>query len=227
MKKIALFTTGLILAISTANAQDMVVQKEKAVKTPGPSYWSIGPTLGFGHSWMSNMSDQNFKPTANIGLAVIYSRDEHWGWGADLAASAEGYDMDYTMGSRVYNANITPVYLRLTPKAYYFFGEYGDVVRPKVYLGPSVAYKLGEDQSVSVSTWPNGDAVPRTVYPGGADVFNDFDLGVNVGAGANVRLASHTWLNLDLGYTHGLIDVTDMNNMNRNLKINAGLMFGL
>lgn len=223
MKKLAILTIGLVLGSLTAvDAQTQA--KAKKTKT-GAEYWSLGPIMGFGGSWMTGMNNQNFKPSGELGVGFIYSRREHWGFGADLTGSSEGYVAEYTMNGVKYTSNITPVYLRLTPKAYYFFGDYGDIVRPKIYLGPSVGVKLGEGQEVTTVTYTGGD-IPKTLNPQG-DVYRSMDFGVKFGAGANIQLAKSMWLNTDIGYYQGLVDVTGLNNMNTSLRLNLGLMFGL
>ncbi|MBW7914412.1 MAG: PorT family protein [Taibaiella sp.] len=193
---------------------------KKIVEKKGTSYISLGPIGGFGHSWTSNMNNR-FKPSAHLGIAMIYSRFEHWGWGTELTASHEGYST--AIGNQTFTYD--PTYLRMTPKAYYFFGNYGDNIRPKIYLGPSVAYKVAEDRYVG---GPNNSDIRYTDR--GSYMINDWDLGVDVGAGVNIKVAPYTWLNLDADYYHGLLDVTrmnGMNNMNRSLRANVGVMMGI
>ena len=193
---------------------------KKIVEKKGTSYISLGPIGGFGHSWTSNMNNR-FKPSAHLGIAMIYSRFEHWGWGTELTASHEGYST--AIGNQTFTYD--PTYLRMTPKAYYFFGNYGDNISPKIYLGPSVAYKVTEDRYVG---GPNNSDIRYTDR--GSYMINDWDLGVDVGAGVNIKVAPYTWLNLDADYYHGLLDVTrmnGMNNMNRSLRANVGVMMGI
>lgn len=190
----------------------------------GTSYISLGPVGGFGHSWTSNMNNR-FKPSAHLGIAMIYSRFEHWGWGTELTASHEGYSTLTGVNGTEQTISYDPTYLRMTPKAYYFFGDYGDNIRPKIYLGPSVAYKLAEDRYVR---GPGGTEVQYMNT--GSTMINDWDLGVDAGAGVNIKVAPYTWLNLDADYYHGLLDVTRMNginNMNRSLRANVGVMIGI
>lgn len=205
-----------VSAISFAQNAD----NNKTVEKRGTSYISLGPTGGFGHSWTSNM-DNHFKPSAHLGIAMVYSRFEHWGWGTEMTASHEGYST--AIGSQTFTYD--PTYLRMTPKAYYFFGDYGDNIRPKIYLGPSVAFKVAEDRYVG---GPNNSDVRYIDH--GSYMINDWDLGIDAGAGVNIKVAPYTWLNLDADYYHGLLDVTrmnGMNNMNRSLRANVGVMMGI
>jgi outer membrane protein W len=219
MKKM-MMTLGLtMLAGITSFAQE----KEKS---SGSMYTSLGPVGGFGHSWMSNMNtSQKFKPTANLGIGFIYSRFEHWGWGATLVASHEGYTTEYVSGGNLYTSTVDPTYLRLTPKAYYFFGSYTSNVRPKVYLGPSVGVKLQEDHYLTNETMNTSDAVMAA--NGGTEVYRTMDLGAEAGAGVNIKMARSTWLNLDASYYHGFTNATFTDNMNRNVRLNVGVMLGL
>lgn len=205
-----------VSAISFAQNAD----NNKIAEKRGTSYISLGPIGGFGHSWTSKM-DNRFKPSAHLGIAMIYSRFEHWGWGTEMTASHEGYST--AIGSQTFTYD--PTYLRMTPKAYYFFGDYGDNIRPKIYLGPSVAFKLAEDRYVG---GPNNSDV--RYIDQGSYMINDWDFGVDAGAGVNIKVAPYTWLNLDADYYHGLLDVTRMNginNMNRSLRANVGVMMGI
>jgi outer membrane protein W len=101
----------------------------------------------------------------------------------------------------------------------YFFGKFGDRVRPKVYAGPSVAVRVAEQQ------FYDGDDLNLD-----EDLFSRADFGITAGVGANFRLSRLTWLNVDAGYYHGFVDVipnaNDFNG-NRNLRLNVGLMWGL
>ncbi|HRO43546.1 MAG TPA: porin family protein [Flavipsychrobacter sp.] len=214
MKKFLTIATGLFFAASiNVNAQTK--------KRSNVEYMSLGPIVGFGHSWVSGKDNQDFKASVNLGIGLIYSKHEHWGFGADLAVSHEGFKMEDDLTNTELVVN--PVYLRLTPKAYYFFGSYGNKIRPKVYAGPSLAYKVDERVSFNDERL-NSDEV-KAVF--GKDIFDDADLGITAGAGLNVELKKGVWLNLDGNYYHGLLDVTDNGGANRNLRLNVGVLFGL
>jgi hypothetical protein len=212
MRRLLTFFSAMLL-VADLHAQ--------SAKRSQIEYVSLGPIAGFGHSWVSDMDDQKFKPSVHLGIGLIYSRHEHWGWGADLTVSHEGFKAKDDATDLELSVN--PVYLRFTPKAYYFFGNYGDRIRPKVYLGPSVAYKVDERVSLDDERL-NSDEVDMLF---GNDVFSDADLGLTAGAGLNVELKKGVWLNLDGNYYHGLLDVTDEGNANRYLRLNVGVLFGL
>jgi len=213
MKKLLILSLGLFCATNSFS------QSKKKAKSE-IEYVSLGPTIGIGHSWLSNLDHQSIKPSGHLGISFIYSRFEHWGWGADLVASHEGFRVELPNDVM---ASVDPTYIRLTPKAYYFFGDYGDKCRPKLFAGPSLAYKVQEDH------YYDGDRIGdnRTFPWDTKNVFDDIDMGIMIGGGLNMRLAKSLWLNLDGSYYHGLVDVTDNDQRNRNLRFNVGLMFGL
>jgi len=186
-------------------------------------YLSFGPVAGLGGSSVANLNgDSRFMPSGYLGVGAIYSRYVHWGWGAQLVVSSEGYKMQDPAGNIV---TADPMYLRLPLRAYYFFGNYNSVVRPKIYLGPSLGLKLSEIDNISND---NGRDLYMTEN---RNNFRTFDLGVNAGAGVNIKLAKATWLNLDLGYYQGLLDAVKdpagNYNTNQNLVVSGGVLFGI
>ena len=85
--------------------------------------FSIGPTVGFGHSWITNSAgDSKFNPAWNAGIAAVYSTNSHWGIGADVKYSAEGNKVEQLGITNTINTN----YVRVPLKAIYFFGKQGD-----------------------------------------------------------------------------------------------------
>lgn len=219
MKKILALCSFALLAAGSATAQ--------SDRKSGASYISLGPVVSLGHSWVSGLGDgdAHFKFSPAVGIGLVHSHNEHWAFGAQLLASHEGFDKDIMLsnGQRT-EIEVSADYLRLPLQAIYFFGHYGDRVRPKVYLGPSFALKIGE------STQQDGPALSPEENNSLPTGMRDFDAGLNAGVGLNLRLHGATWLNLDAGYYHGLTDVLENyggNNGNRNLRLTAGLMWGL
>lgn len=214
MKKV-LFIAAILTAFQASSFAQETARKSNT------QYLSLGPVAGVGLNWVSNMAGSSKGMVAtNFGIGLIYAKDDHWGWGGQLVASAEGYNVSYN-GTTV---KAMPLYLRMPLRAYYFFGDYKDVVRPKIYLGPSLAVKLSENDD-----FPN-HYTDAAIY-NNTGMFRTFDLGINAGAGVNIKVSKATWLNLDLGYTQGLMDVVDdpasHYNTNQNLAFNAGVLFGL
>ncbi len=60
------------------------------------------------------------------------------------------------------------------------------------------------------------------------DVRKSLDLGATLSGGLNIRLAPGTWLNTDLSYYLGLVNVAEEGDAkNMNLGINVGVTFPL
>jgi len=189
--------------------------------------FSIGPTGGFGHSWITNTNgDTKFNPAWNAGIAAIYSTNSHFGIGADVTYSAEGNKVNNLTGvadgadnvKSIVNAN----YIRVPVKAIYFFGDNNSAVRPKVYAGPSFGFLTGGKTNVNVD-----GVVSKTDTK---DQIKNFDFGATAGAGLNFKVAPRTWLNTDVAYYQGLTDITESKNTtkrNGNVGVNVGLLVGL
>ncbi|GAO42174.1 porin family protein [Flavihumibacter petaseus] len=183
---------------------------------------SFGPTAGFGHTWLSNAENSRYQPAGNLGVSLIFSPATHWGIGADAKWSIEG---NKTSANGIDVTNRID-YLRIPLKGIYFFGEYGQRVRPKLAFGPTFGFLLGGKQERTYMD----DGHEVTVKTPVKDFVKSFDFGLTGSAGVNIRLLEKTWLNLDLGYYHGLTDVmesTDVDQKNRNLSMNVGLTFGI
>lgn len=193
----------------------------------------LGPEASIGHSWLNNMKDEEVKIAPALGISALYMMSQNWGLSGALMVSHEGYRMEYTEVQdgrlRGMMTNVNPVYIRFTPKAVYLFGEEGMRIRPKVALGPSVAYKADEVH------WINGYKMDAKEIFGDGDndsrapeLIDNFDFGVDADAGLSIRVMPNAWLNVGAGYYHGLIDVQDVEESeNRNIRLNFGLMFGL
>jgi len=211
MKKIIFSIAGLIvLSLTTVSVR--------------AQYVSIGPSAGVGLSWISldeSGFDQQSHVLWNAGATFVYSTESHFGFGADLKFSQEGYKISYQVSEVTYESNVNMNYLRLPLRFIYFFGDYGNAIRPKIFIGPTPGILL----SAKSNTDPGASVDAK-------NTFNSFDLGIHAGAGINFRLAERVWLNTDVTYYHGLLDATDddvngdENNFNRNLGLNVGLAFG-
>ena len=107
-------------------------------------------------------------------------------------------------------------------KFQYFFGELGDNFRPKIFAGPSFAFLIGGKSEIR--------AGETTTTIDSKDVFEGFDVGLLGGLGFNYRLAERTWLNFDVAYTHGMLDVagskSNSDAKNRLVNVNVGVAFG-
>lgn len=172
------------------------------------SKFSLGPNAGVGHSWISKTNNSKFKLAANVGLAMVYSASEHFGIGLDAKYSYEG--VKSTVGSETGSLDIN--YLRFPLKAIYFFNNYEDPLRPKIFAGPSFGF-------LSSAKMNNVDV---------KDAFNSSDFGITAGVGFNYRLVKNSFFSADLNYLHGISDVGKVgDNHNRNIIVNVGVNFGL
>lgn len=208
MKKLTILLAAIfVIAFSKLNAQT----------------FSIGPTAGFGHSWITNTeADSKFNPMWNAGLSFIYSTKTNFGIGADLKYSSEGNKTVFSGVAGQTKATINANYIRVPVKVIYFFGKYGSTVRPKIYAGPSFGFLTNTNLITET-----GGTKAKTNYKNG---IKGFDFGVTAGAGLNFRLASKTWLNTDLAFYQGLSNITKNKGLtqhNGNIGLNVGLLLGL
>jgi hypothetical protein len=224
MRRIFLLSAAMLFAAFQSFSQ--TPKKGKAFA----SHISLGPVASLGHSWVSNISgDRDFKFAPAVGIGMVYSTNEHLGFGAQLLVSHEGYKREVTLqNGEQWDMSVNPVYLRLPLHVIYFFGNYGDRVRPKIYAGPSFAARVDE-----VHYYTDDQMRPAEGSPEASHQFNTFDAGLTAGIGANIRLSLLSWLNFDVGYYNGLVDVVDGVNANngfngnRDLRLNVGVMWGL
>jgi hypothetical protein len=181
---------------------------------------SLGVKGNFGHAWMNADGKSVFKPAYGAGLRLVYSANANLGIGGDVLFSAEGSKKEFSEGTSEVRTNLN--YIRVVPQILYFFGEYGDAVRPKIFAGPSLGFLAGGKIKTTAGN--------TTVTNDSKDFYNSFDLGALIGAGVNYRVGNGTWLNLDLGYTHGFIDQTKADNStayNRNIAVGVGVTWGI
>lgn len=173
---------------------------------------SLGPVVGLNFSKISDVDNAELNTGLAAGVQLVYSNENNWGIGGALLYSREGVDLN--AGQLEGETNLT--YIRIPLKGYLFFRKNEDRFRPKVFVGPSMGILLNAETKVG------GNEVEVK------DAYNSFDLGLTAGAGFNARLSeSGAWLNFDLGYTHGLLDVAKAGKgSNRGISAMIGAMFG-
>lgn len=184
---------------------------------------SLGPIGGFGHSWISgdlpSGTERKFEPSLNVGGRLVYSATPKLGFGLDATFRTEGGRFETSNVENRVNLN----YIRLDPKLLYFFGEYGQRLRPKIGVGPSFGFLVGGKTENTIGS-TNSELSSKDYYKG-------FDFGLSGLLGFNYRLKSKTWLNVDASYNHGLTDVVKNNSgnsaQNRSLFLNVGVTFGI
>lgn len=195
MKRIMILPLALLLTVA---AYGQRVVNRKTV--------TIGPVIGFGHSWMSPVKYSEFNPSFSAGGFAIYSPVEHWGVGIDARYSIEGAKKTIPETGEI---DIQYDYLRVPIRAMYFFGSWKDDFRPKITAGPSMGFLLKQKGP-------------------GYTTENKFDIGLTASGGFNYRIHDGTWLNFDAGWYHGFSDViqhTPRVEKHRNMMVNLGIGF--
>jgi hypothetical protein len=184
---------------------------------------SLGINAGFGHSWIKNYSDIKFKPHGNFGLSYIHSTEKNFGFGADLKYSIEGGKSE--SGSLITTTDLD--YIRVPLKVMYFFGKYGQRVRPKIAVGPSLGFLVSGETTVE-NVANNTSAVTQD-----KSYFNGFDIGITGAVGLNYRLVKNTWFTADVNYYNSFRDIREQNSgntprlSNNNIALNIGVNWGI
>ena len=191
----------------------LVIVSSVSLATQAQSKFSIGPTVGYGASTISNLNNSKFKAAAAVGLSTVYSAAEHFGLGLDVKYSFEGAKVQNGSTETEFDLH----YVRIPLKAIYFFGDYGKSVRPKIFAGPSFGFLSSSKENTN-----GGNDIDRK------STTESFDFGLVGGVGLNYRLVKNTWLNTDVSYTHGIKEINATGDLsNRNVMLNVGVNFGL
>lgn len=179
---------------------------------------SIGPTLGLNYAWLSEEDNPNARPSYNIGFLYNHSILESSGVGIEVRYSQEGSKTKF--GNQTFTNELN--YVRIPLEFIYYFGALEDNFRPKIFLGPSLAFLVGGESKIQVGE--------NVITVDSKDLFEPFDVGLQAGAGFNYRLAKSTWLNFNVAYTHGFLKVYSQNigaePQNRLVNVNLGIAFG-
>lgn len=188
---------------------------------------SLGPVIGINHSWLTNSGDnKRFNPGLNIGGTLTYSFNPNWGVGGDLLFSMEGLRTRTGSNPSATTRDAALNFIRLQPKVYHFFGQLGDAVRPKIFVGGSLGAMVGGNVKTTVSA--NNESADLTAKKPSRDIYKGFDAGLLAGAGINWRMGKAMWLTTDLVYNNGLVDLSKSDNSwqaSRSLSFNVGLTF--
>lgn len=175
-------------------------------------YVTFGRAFSFGHAYITDKnSQQQFLFSLTGGLSITYADNEHYGYAADIVYSTEGGKSKYNIGGADFNSKTKLSYLRLPLKYIIFLGEYGDPIRPKIMFGPSFAFLVLADTDKE-----------NTI-----DNFNRFDMGLHIGFGANKIICDRIWLNTDITYTQGIIDITKNTNLNNEINLNGNIRLNI
>lgn len=172
--------------------------------------FSVGPRVGANFAKLTGDDIDNQANTRFVaGLTSTYSINVNSGVSVDVLYSGEGTE---TGGS---GSNLAMNYLRVPITYNYFFRDWEDNFRPKLYLGLAPGFLLSAEQN------------ERDVK----ENFNSFDLAGVLGLGFNYRLSERgIWFNTDLRYVRGLTDVTESEGTqryNQHWQPSIGVSFGL
>lgn len=198
MKRTILFIIAIIITSTGASFGQLT-----------NSNFSIGPRVGVNFSNVSNPDQAELLTGLAAGLTSTYSINENSGITVDLLYSGEGYKI----GDTKTNLN----YLRIPILYNIFFGELGQALRPKVFLGPQVGFRMSAE-SGGTSIKENTKGV---------------SLGLGAGLGFNYRINDRMWLNTDLRSFFDLNDYrdnppsSDDKSAIRNIQLSVGIAWGL
>lgn len=184
----------ILAATTTMNAQD-----NTRVKT---SRWSIGPKAGLNlsHFWGSDFNNDaaRMRLSGQFGAFATWSNDSWFAVSGELLYSGKGtrYRYESPWGDAV---SVTRVDYIEMPILFRFFFVRDGMFRPHASIGPSwgillLAHSKGLEPVKS-------DA--NSFY----DTANKIDLGMNVGGGVNIRVGDNIWINPELRYNLGLLNI--------------------
>ena len=174
------------------------------------STYSWGPKVGLNFSsYRPKVETFDVLTGANAGLFFNYAVNN---WGLMVEANYTQLGTEVNNGTNLERLH----YIQVPVSGVYYFGEYGDAVRPKLFAGPYLGFLLS-------STDKNGDELSN-----GQQVRNTTDIGGQIGAGFNLRIKNQVWLNTDVRYMIGFSDVTKEPSTtfrNSGVGINVGVSF--
>lgn len=178
---------------------------------------SVGPIVGVSvANFRGDVANTfvDWKPGITVGGFYNYSSKTGFGFSGQVLFTQ--------MGAKTFNkANeVNLNYIQVPILATFFFGQYGDRLRPKLFAGPNVDFLVGAKDI-------NGDNING---PKDNRIFSPVDLGLTFGAGLNYQIWNKIWLNFDVRYGLGLFNVLRNDNMklkNSNWGANLGISFPL
>jgi hypothetical protein len=191
---------------------------------------SMGPTAGANFSTLygqlrnsAGVTDGEYKTRTGFNAGIFLNHSiKYWaGLRMEFLYSQLGANVT---GARAYE-DIRLHYLQVPLLATYFFGKENrpGVIRPKLFVGPHVGFKLGTREK-----YRNESELRVTTGN-----YTGMDFGVTAGAGFNYALANQRWINFDVRYGLGLINVINrervpnLNASNGALSVNLGFSFPL
>ncbi len=205
MKKI------LTLAVAIVTCSAAFSQVEPGTPT---SIFSIGPSMGFGHTGVRNTDGTDFfKANWTAGVLINYSSMKHTGLAAEILYSVEGGKVR----NAGYETSLTMHYIRVPLRFAYYFGDFENRFRPKITIGPSMGFLVNATSDSNVPDATRTDVTPS---------YYKFDIGGIASIGFNLKLAENIWLNTDFNYYTGFRPIR-ASQYNSNFGLRMGVAFGL
>lgn len=175
--------------------------------------FSLGPMVAYQRTWAADNDNRTDGFNGiNAGVKWNYSTISSWGVGGAFNYSMEGFNQ----GLEGLESKTTLYYMRIPVQINYFFGEFGNDFRPKIYAGPTLGIMGKATNELR--------GIKTTV----TDNYEPLDVAVTVGTGFNYRIAPATWLNVDVAYNHGFTNIPANGSTlrNRGVMAGAGVLFG-
>ena len=184
------------------------------------SQWTIGPKAGMNlsHYWGSDAGDPfNPRLSGQFGGFVTWSNDGWFAITGELLYSGKGarYRTDgfFEDIKGVYRMDYVEIPILFRG----FFLTEGRV-RPHASIGPSVGFLVLARQKNFEPVETDGVSFYDNV--------RKVDVGVNVGTGINFEVGNNIWINPEIRYNLGLINVAeDLSRRNGNFAVMLGVGF--
>ncbi len=180
---------------------------------------SLGPLVGVN---VSNLQGDIENTTSKVGVVAglffNYSIKETFGVSGQLLYSQLG--ANYKFGSTSNQLRLNYLQVPLFATFYFGRGLRPGTIRPKLFAGPYVGFLLAQRDK-------DGNDLPVL---GSGTPYKPIDFGLNLGGGLNFALKNQSWVNLDLKYGLGLVDISRADNSvirNGVFSITAGISFPL
>lgn len=175
-------------------------------------YVTFGRAFSFGNAFITDKEvTHGFLLSLTGGLSITYADNEHYGFAADVVYATEGGNSKTAFVAGDIQNKIKLGYIRIPFKYIRFLGNYGDPIRPKIFVGPSFGYLVSAETNKE-----------NTI-----DEFNRFDMGLFIGVGANKIICDRIWLNTDITYTQGFLDITKQTNLNNDINFNGSVRLNI
>jgi len=194
---------------------------------------NAGPKIGINRSNFNNASSASAREDVNFGFFVEYSKWKHWGISGDLLLTGKGAENESVIKNtnvfQRWNTSTELNYIEIPVQAVFYIHHDTNAFRPKITFGPTFSFLVDANQRTEyllINSQENITSYSVTYKDLSSRTYNTFDLGASVGTGFNYRIMGDTWINFDVKYNFGLLDIYNSGNIdikNRNLSIMLGL----